>query len=256
MLHRYFFRGRSTVARVANSLQEPAREFDDSIWLPPSDSLSRDQVSSNAQRDCPSGDEAERGSLIHTAGGNQRHVGKHRLKIPDVTVASDVPAGHNFYEIWTQFPRADDAGRGEYSGDHDDVLLHGELHRFWIKPVARKEFSPRIQAAACGFDIVDAAGADNHLGGVMYYMRNYFDRFGHGQRDLNNGYPAAGDRLRGEKRILSRGHANRRNNPEFFDPASYVLLVQRSSSLGDRRTVRRMDFKIKAGARKPAAESG
>ncbi len=42
-----FLRANSTAASVSNRLQEPAREFGNSIWLPPPDSLSRDQLSTN-----------------------------------------------------------------------------------------------------------------------------------------------------------------------------------------------------------------
>jgi len=75
-----------------------------------------------------------------------------------------VPAGHDFDEIRTQFPRGDDSGWGKCSRDHDNILLYGELHRFRIEAVARKKLCPRIQAAACGLDIVDTASSDNHIG--------------------------------------------------------------------------------------------
>ena len=91
-----------------------------------------------------------------------------------------MPARHNFDEIRTQFPRGDDAGRGEGSGNHDDVLLHGERHGPRIKAVAGKEPSPGIEAATCGLDIVDASGADNHVGGLLHNVRNHSDRFGYG----------------------------------------------------------------------------
>jgi hypothetical protein len=42
-----FLRARSTVASVANRLQEPARELGNSIRLPSPDRLSRDQLSTN-----------------------------------------------------------------------------------------------------------------------------------------------------------------------------------------------------------------
>src|ERR1039458_79824 len=102
----------SKSARVANGVQEPAREFGNSIGLPPPDGLSRNQLSANAQRHCTGGKEAERGPLVHASRGDHRNVGKHSLKIFDVTVAADVPTRHNFHEIWTQLPRADYAGRG------------------------------------------------------------------------------------------------------------------------------------------------
>lgn len=54
----------SNVASAADGLQEPAREFGNSIWLAPPDGLSRDELSANAQRDCTHGNEAECCSLI------------------------------------------------------------------------------------------------------------------------------------------------------------------------------------------------
>src|SRR5579872_519946 len=223
----------STVASVANRLQESAREFGDSIRLPPPDSLSGNQLSAHAQRDCPGRNEAESGALIHSARGNHWDVGEHRLEIFDVTVAANVTARHNFDEIGPQLPRGDDARRGQCSWDHDNVLLHGKLHGLWIKAVTGKELGPGIETAPGGLDIVDAPGANNHLGSVLHDLRNYFDRLGHGQRDFEDGYSAAGDCLGGEKRVLRRRHTNGGNDPEVFDPAPYVLLVQRSGSLGN-----------------------
>src|SRR5271169_793117 len=211
--HFYWAAACSTVASIANRLQEPACEFGNSIWLAPSDGLSRNQLSPNAQRDRPGGDEAECSPLIHAAGGNHRNVGKHRLKILEVAVASDVPAGHNLDEIWAQFPRGDDAGWSECPGNHNHILLHSKLYRLWIKAVARKELSPCIQTAACGLDIVHASGAHNHVGGVLHDMRNYFDRFGHGQRNFENGNSPARHRLGRKQRILHGRHPNGRNDP-------------------------------------------
>ena len=241
-----FLRACSTVASVSNRLQESARELGNSIRLPPPDGLSRDQLSANAQCDRPGGNEAECGALIHAASRNHRNVGKHRLQVLDVVVAPDVPAGYDFDEIWTQFPRRNDAGRSERPGDDYDVLFYGELHGLWIKAVAREELCPRIQAAARGFDIVDAPGADNHFWRVLYHLCNDFDRFRDGQRDFENGNPTPGDRVGCEKRILRRRHPNGGNDSEFFDPAPHVLLVQRCGSLGDRCNVRRMNSSVKA----------
>src|ERR1700722_8743540 len=86
---------RSTAASIANRLKEPARQFSNSISLPPPDRLSRDQLSADPQRERARGNEPECGALISPASRNHRNVGKHRLQVPDVTVAPDVPAGHD-----------------------------------------------------------------------------------------------------------------------------------------------------------------
>src|SRR5271169_3976608 len=122
------FPSRSTIASVTDGAQEPARQFGNSIGLPPPDGFPGDQLSTNAQRNRPSSNEAECGPLVHAAGRNHRHLRKHRFKIPDVTVASDVPAGNNFDEIRTKLPCGDDPSGSEGSGNHDCILLHRELH--------------------------------------------------------------------------------------------------------------------------------
>jgi hypothetical protein len=228
-----FLRANSTAASVSNRLQEPAREFGNSVWLSPPDSLSRDQLSTNPQCDRPGSNEAECSPLIHASSGDHWDVGKHRLEILDVTVSPDMSAGHDLDEIRTQFPRRNDVGRRESPGNHDDVLLHGERNGVRIKAVAGEELGSRIQAAARGFDIVNAPGPDNHFWRVLYHLCNDFDRFGDSQRDFENGNSTSADRLGGEKSVLRRRHPNGGNDPEFFDPASYVLLIQRTDSLGE-----------------------
>ena len=219
------------VASVADGIQESACEFSDSIWLPSADGLSRDQFSPNTQSDCSGGDEVKGGTLIHATGSDHRNRGKHRHQISDVTIATDVPTRNDFDEIGTQLPRSYDSRGGECSGNYDDIFLHGELYRLWIKAITGKKLSACIQASTGGFNVMDAACADNHLGCPLHEVRNYLESFGHGHGDFDDRDPSAGDRLSSKEGIFRRRHANGGNDPELFDPASYFLLVQKSGSL-------------------------
>src|SRR5579872_5080261 len=194
----------STVAGVAHGLDESARQFRDAISLALANRFSRNQFSAHAQRNRARGNEAKRGTLIHSAGSDHRDVREHRFKIFYICVASDVAAWNDLDEIRGQLPSGDDAGRRQSSGNYHYILLYGELHGVGIEAVAGKELRARIETALGSLNIVDTSGAHDHFGSALHDMRNNLDRLGHGQRNFQNGDAAARDGLGGKHSVFHR----------------------------------------------------
>src|ERR1019366_8272162 len=188
------------------------------------------------------GKEAECSSLIDAARSDHRNVREHRLEVLNVTVTSDVPTRHDLDEIRTQFPRCDDSGWCEGAGDHNDVLLYRELYGLGIKAVTRKKFGPGIQATARRLDVVDTAGADNHVRCVLHDMRNDFDRFRHRQRDFQNRDAATGDGLGGESASSIVDTRMEGMIPSCSIRLRTSCLFNAPAPLGDRCKGRRVDY--------------
>src|SRR5208282_3329078 len=215
----------SLLPSAADSFLKPARQFGNSIRLSAPDRLPRDQLSAYAKRNCTRQNEVERSRLIHASSCNQWHAWEHDLQGTNVAVATDVPARNNLHKIGAQFPGSNDIGRGKCSRDDDDILFHGKRHGLGIKPVTGQEVRSGIQTTARCFCIQHTARTDNHFLCTLHHMRDYFGRLGYGQGNFYYRDATARDRFSREQRIISRRHTNGRNDADFLDSASHLLLV-------------------------------
>ncbi len=92
-------------------------------------------------------------------------------------------------------------------------------------PSLVRKLAPASRQTARRFHILDASCADNHIRRVPNKVGDHLVRFGHGQRDLDDGNPASGTASAAKRASSVEETRTRRNDSNFLDPASYILLV-------------------------------
>src|ERR1700730_2288526 len=228
---------RSTPTTAVHKTQEPIRQRTNPPLLPQVNSLSGDQLLPYTKRCSPRQNETVGGLLVHASRCNQWNVWEHSLQRCDIAVATDVPAGNNFNEIGTCFPRRNHVGRSQGTRKNNRVLLYRELHDVEINSVACKEFRSRFQTETCRFHIQYTSSSHNHFRSVFHQMGDYLDRPGHRQSDLHDGDAATVDRFRGEHGVLGRRHSNSGNNANLLNASAHLVLVHEFGSFRDRPAV-------------------
>src|ERR1019366_4564117 len=147
------------LARLTHRADESDRQFVNPVRLAQFDGFFRDKVRAYADRGSARQNEVGDVQLVHTAGGNQRHLWKRRLERFDVRGAAELGAWEDLDEVDTGFPRHHHLGGGERAGEDDCILVVRKFDGFEIEPGGGQKLRSRIQTAARSLHIPDRACA-------------------------------------------------------------------------------------------------
>jgi hypothetical protein len=149
-------------------------------------SVSIDEVCTNAKGECTGFQEISRGGKRDAAGRDHVYVGKRSFETAKIFGSAHRIGGKDFDDVGAGAPGRKDLGGGEGAGQDGDRETLAEGDRGEIERGTDDELGAAVDGTLRGVCAEYSARADEKFGALLFETADDHERFGNGHGDLQN----------------------------------------------------------------------